>query len=141
VNVIDFFCGAGGASCGLPHSEHARVVAAVNHDPQAIACHAENHPDVKHYNADIKRLDPEVLARNHPEADAFWWSAECFPAGRLILTDRALVPIEAVKVGDKVLTHKDRYRKVTATMSKVADTVIVKGGGRPGLETTREHLF
>lgn len=77
MNVIDFFCGAGGASCGLQHSEHARVVAAVNHDPQAIACHAENHPEARHYNADIKRLDPEVLARNHPEADAFWFSAEC----------------------------------------------------------------
>lgn len=77
MNVIDFFCGAGGASCGLQHSEHARVVAAVNHDPQAIACHAENHPEARHYSADIKRLNPELLARNHPEADAFWFSAEC----------------------------------------------------------------
>ena len=63
MNVIDFFCGAGGASCGLQHSENARVVAAVNHDPQAIACHAENHPEARHYSADIKRLNPELLAR------------------------------------------------------------------------------
>ena len=66
MNIVDFFCGAGGASCGLQHSDFATVVAAVNHDPNAIAAHATNHPSTRHYNADITRLDPEELARNHP---------------------------------------------------------------------------
>ena len=141
MRIVDFFCGAGGASCGLQHSDFATVVAAVNHDPDAIAAHSANHPHTRHYNADITRLDAEELARNHPRVDAFWWSAECFPAGRLILSERGLVPIEGIKVGDRVLTHRGRYRAVTATMSKTADTIVVKGGGQPGLETTREHPF
>lgn len=77
LKVIDFFCGAGGASSGLLHSEHADVVAAVNHDEQAIACHALNHPESVHYNADIKHLDPELLKASHPEVNAFVWTAEC----------------------------------------------------------------
>lgn len=77
MNIIDFFCGCGGASCGLEHSDHARVVAAVNHDPRAISWHAKNHPDVKHYNADVRDLDPQLLLKNHPKVDGFWWSAEC----------------------------------------------------------------
>src|SRR5690606_16531328 len=41
------------------------------------ACHTRNHPHTRHYNADIKRLDLEVLARNHTAAYAAWWRSEC----------------------------------------------------------------
>src|SRR2546422_10527760 len=34
----------------------------------------------------------------------------CLPAGVPISTDRGVVPIEEVKVGDKVLTHRGRFR-------------------------------
>ena len=35
-----------------------------------------------------------------------------FQMGTLITTDRGLVPIEKIKVGDMVLTHTNKYRKV-----------------------------
>jgi deoxycytidylate deaminase len=37
----------------------------------------------------------------------------CFGAGSLVMTDKGQVRIERIKVGDRVLTHKNRYRAVT----------------------------
>ena len=77
LEAIDFFCGAGGATAGLEKSSKVKVVAAVNHDPDAIACHKQNHPEVDHYNADIRSVDHVMLAQKYPNVKAFWWSAEC----------------------------------------------------------------
>ena len=68
-------------------------------------------------------------------------SCPCFPAGTLVLTRRGLIPIEAVSVGDEVLTHEARWRAVTATGDEVADTVVVKGQGHFGLQCTPDHPF
>jgi SPP1 gp7 family putative phage head morphogenesis protein len=46
-------------------------------------------------------------------------------AGTTVTTRRGLVPIEHVRVGDKVLTHMGRYRKVYAVMAKKCDTPMV----------------
>jgi len=43
----------------------------------------------------------------------------CFPAGNLILTEFGYKPIEAIQVGDRVVTHLGRLRCVLATGSKV----------------------
>lgn len=46
-----------------------------------------------------------------------WYTAlddrTCFPAGTLITTARGQVPIEDVRVGDRVLTHTGKYQRVT----------------------------
>ncbi|AUR99386.1 hedgehog/hint domain protein [Vibrio phage 1.265.O._10N.286.52.F6] len=46
----------------------------------------------------------------------FHWNA-C-ARGTMITTECGLTPIEHVRVGDKVLTHMGRYKKVTAVMAK-----------------------
>ena len=48
---IDLFCGAGGTSTGVENAriggaKCARVIACVNHDANAIASHAANHPEI-----------------------------------------------------------------------------------------------
>lgn len=48
---VDLFCGAGGTTTGVESAQVegrkcAKVVACVNHDPNAIASHAANHRDV-----------------------------------------------------------------------------------------------
>lgn len=68
-------------------------------------------------------------------------SPPCFPAGTLILTKGGYAPIESVRVGDEVLTHKGRWRPVTAVGGQLADTVEVKGQGHFGIITTRDHPF
>jgi DNA (cytosine-5)-methyltransferase 1 len=60
--VVDLFCGAGGFTSGAEHSTYfdrkvCKVIACVNHDENAIASHAENHPECQHFQEDIRTLD------------------------------------------------------------------------------------
>jgi DNA (cytosine-5)-methyltransferase 1 len=59
--MVDAFCGAGGVSTGARMSGVCRVVAGINHDPVAIASHAANHPDTRHYIEDIRTCPLEDL--------------------------------------------------------------------------------
>jgi len=60
---IDLFCGAGGTSTGVHKAtdvqgnQVAMVIACVNHDAEAIASHAANHPHTLHYVEDIRHLN------------------------------------------------------------------------------------
>ena len=56
------------------------------------------------------------------------------PRGTLILTLRGLIPIEEVVVGDQVLTHRNRWRGVSALAEPGwAPTVALRGHGFPEL--------
>lgn len=87
---IDLFCGAGGTSTGVEmakvHGEKcAKVIACVNHDQNAIASHAENHPESLHFTEDIRTLELSPLAeyaskmrKEYPFAKlVLWASLEC----------------------------------------------------------------
>lgn len=87
---IDLFCGAGGTSTGvnsarLDGEECAKVVACVNHDANAIASHASNHPEAMHFTEDIRTLELsplidhlQQLRAENPEAlTVLWASLEC----------------------------------------------------------------
>ena len=87
---IDLFCGAGGTSTGVEaarlHGEQvAKVIACVNHDANAIASHAANHPDALHFVEDIRTLNldrllahVEVSRKQYPAARVVLWaSLEC----------------------------------------------------------------
>ena len=45
--------------------------------------------------------------------------------GTLITTDKGRIPIEEIEIGMFVLTHKGRFNKVSATMSKRNDTTFI----------------
>lgn len=87
---IDLFCGAGGTSTGVENARYAdeqcaKVVACVNHDANAIASHAANHPDVLHFTEDIRTLElsplvahVERMKKIYPDAlVVLWASLEC----------------------------------------------------------------
>lgn len=87
---IDLFCGAGGTSTGvenarLNQSQCAKVIACVNHDANAIASHAANHPDALHFTEDIRTLElsgliahVEKMKIQYPDAYVVLWaSLEC----------------------------------------------------------------
>ena len=87
---IDLFCGAGGTSTGVEYAQlHgekcAKVIACVNHDPNAILSHAANHPDTLHFTEDIRTLDLTELVEHlnkmknqYPDAYVVLWaSLEC----------------------------------------------------------------
>lgn len=87
---IDLFCGAGGTSTGvnsarLDDKQCATVIACVNHDKNAIASHAANHPEAMHFTEDIRTLELSPLLTHlqncrHQYPDALvvlWASLEC----------------------------------------------------------------
>ena len=83
--VIDLFCGFGGVTYAMEKCKEVKVIAAVNHDPEAIMCHAQNHPDVRQFNEDIRHLNLDELRllieaakRKYPKAKlVIWASIEC----------------------------------------------------------------
>ena len=60
--VADLFCGAGGTSTGLLYAARELglnvELIAVNHWDVAIATHSLNHPEVRHVNSDLEKVDP-----------------------------------------------------------------------------------
>ena len=87
---IDLFCGAGGTSTGVEYAQLngekcAKVIACVNHDPNAILSHKANHPDTLHFTEDIRTLELSGLVQHlhrmklqHPDAHVVLWaSLEC----------------------------------------------------------------
>ena len=87
---IDLFCGAGGTSTGVENArldgeQCAKVIACVNHDANAIASHAANHPDALHFTEDIRTLELSPLIEHLAKCKAqypgaavvLWASLEC----------------------------------------------------------------
>jgi intein/homing endonuclease len=66
---------------------------------------------------------------------------ECFPAGTLILTREGCKAIETIEVGDEVVTHHNRFRRVTHTMQRERPTVKIRAQGHPSLECSPNHKF
>jgi DNA (cytosine-5)-methyltransferase 1 len=88
--IVDLFCGAGGTTTGfvqaaLDGNPVAKVIACVNHDHKAIMSHWANHPEVKHFEEDIRTLDLTELTKivkteqdKYPDAYLILWaSLEC----------------------------------------------------------------
>jgi DNA (cytosine-5)-methyltransferase 1 len=88
--IVDLFCGFGGTTTGFELAEIdgnkiAKVIACINHDPKAIKSHWMNHPDVIHFEEDIRTLDLYPLASCvekwrtiYPNAKLILWaSLEC----------------------------------------------------------------
>lgn len=73
--VIDLFAGAGGASAGIEDEYRAPDVA-VNHNPIAIAVHKANHPQTRHYMADVFEVDPIEATGGRP-VGILWASPDC----------------------------------------------------------------
>jgi hypothetical protein len=63
---------------------------------------------------------------------------QCFPPGVRITTSAGDKPIEDVRVGDLVFTHKGRWRRVTRTFRHHYDGMLVNVNGVPA---TAEHPF
>ena len=54
-------------------------------------------------------------------------------------TNKGEIPIEHVSIGMFVLTHNGRFRKVTATGAKEAETIILRDEHEHTLECTPNH--
>lgn len=74
--IIDNFAGGGGTSTGLEAAFGRPVDIAINHDPEALAMHAINHPHTRHLCESVWTVDPIAVTGNQPVA-LVWLSPDC----------------------------------------------------------------
>lgn len=89
-------------------------------------------PNMKHLG-DITKIHGDQIE----PVDVITGGSPCFPAGTMVLTEKGYIPIENIKVGDIVLTHKGRWRKVSAVGNRESETFYLKGNIQ--IETTANH--
>ena len=164
MKFLDFFAGIGGFRRGMELAGH-ECVGFCEFDKFAVASYTSMHlltekqrehlstlPEKQRqkeilkeeyrngewYAADIRK----VYAGDIPKADCWCFGFPCFAKGTYILTEKGYIPIENVSVGDKVLTHKGRWRKVTATMRRDGARLWdVNGFGILPTRTMAEHPY
>ncbi|QIS09887.1 DNA cytosine methyltransferase [Nocardia arthritidis] len=73
LELMDWFCGAGGSSQGAHAVPGVRVARAANHWDLAIESHSRNFPATDHYLGDIRTAP----VHRWPVADLLWASPEC----------------------------------------------------------------
>ncbi|MDO3595749.1 DNA cytosine methyltransferase [Ralstonia pseudosolanacearum] len=74
--IVDNFAGGGGASCGIELALGRHVDVAINHDPEAVAMHAMNHPQTDHHCESVWDVNPLSVTRGRPVGLA-WFSPDC----------------------------------------------------------------
>jgi DNA (cytosine-5)-methyltransferase 1 len=74
--VVDSFAGGGGASLGIELALGRSPDVAINHDPEAIAMHAVNHPRTRHFCESVWDVDPVVACRGR-RVGLMWLSPDC----------------------------------------------------------------
>lgn len=83
--IVDNFAGGGGASTGIERALRRQVDVAVNHDPEAVAMHAANHPTTRHLCQSVWAVDPlEAVSFANDNGDMrpravrlAWFSPDC----------------------------------------------------------------
>jgi DNA (cytosine-5)-methyltransferase 1 len=74
--IVDSFAGGGGASLGIEMALGRGPDIAINHDAEAIALHAANHPYARHYREDVWKVDPHEATGGQP-VGLMWLSPDC----------------------------------------------------------------
>lgn len=87
---------------------------------------------------DVTKIDYSQL----PKIDLLCAGFPCFQADTMIFTDKGYVPIQDIKVGDLVLTHKGNYKPVLAVGKRVANNcLLLKAECMLPILTTGNHPF
>lgn len=74
--ITDGFAGGGGASTGIEMALGRSPDIAIDHDAQALAMHAANHPQALHLSKNIWQIDPlDVIGRRN--VGLAWFSPDC----------------------------------------------------------------
>lgn len=134
---IDLFAGIGGIRRGF-EAAGGRCVFTSEWNPHAQKTYLANFDDGHEIAGDITKVD----AKDIPDHDVLVGGFPCFVAGALVQTMAGMRPIEELRIGDMVLTHQGRYRRVNAAMSKNgAPTLSLRLEGSRPIRTTAEHPF
>lgn len=144
--AASLFAGCGGASTGMKLAGYD-VRYANEFVPIAAKTYKLNSPKTFVDKTDVRKVDAKKIMRickvARGELDYLDFSPPCFIAGSLVRTHKGLIPIETLNVHNYVLTHKSRYRKITAVMQKEykGNIVVVEPLNRSKIYCTLEHPF
>jgi site-specific DNA-cytosine methylase/intein/homing endonuclease len=136
LKVIELFAGIGSQTqalknIGVPHG----VIAISEIDKYALRSYEALHGAVNNLG-DIREI------QELPQADLWTYSFPCFTADTLVLTDGGYKRISEIKDGDLVLTHKNRYRKVTEFREQGKKEILkIKGMAFDEIKCTPQHRF
>lgn len=64
--IVDLFAGGGGMSTAIEQATGLYPDIACNHDAEAISMHEANHPQTRHYRADVFELCPKFATGGRP---------------------------------------------------------------------------
>lgn len=115
----------------------------------------------KYYSSEIDKYALQISSKNFPQdnadrlgdickitkdlipdgVDLIIGGSPCFVAGTKVITSNGYKNIEDVKVGDMVLTHKNRFKVVLKVGGKMSQTINLKAQGILKTETTKEHPY
>lgn len=164
MKFIDFFAGIGGFRRGMELAGH-ECVGFCEFDKFATASYTSMHLLAQEQREfldkmPLKQRQKEILKEEYrngewyandirrvyvgdiPKADCWCFGFPCFVRGTYILTEKGYIPIENVSVGDRVLTHKGRWKTVTSVMQRDNARVWnVNGFGILPTGTTAEHPY
>lgn len=164
MKFIDFFAGIGGFRRGMELAGH-ECVGFCEFDKFATASYTSMHLLTKEQREfldkmPLKQRQKEILKEEYrngewyandirrvyagdiPKADCWCFGFPCFVRGTYILTEKGYIPIENVSVGDRVLTHKGRWKTVTSVMQRGNARIWnVNGFGILPTGTTAEHPY
>lgn len=137
MNILSLF---DGLACGMLAMMKAGIQVdnyyAYEIDKYAVQTATHNFPQIQEcgdvFNADFSK---------YHGIDYLVGGSPCFTKGHYVLTDKGYKDVSDIQVGDMVLTHKGRYRKVIRTNKREADIVDVRIMGYPVFHTTAEHPF
>lgn len=138
MNVLSLFDGmsCGQVALGRAGIEYDNYYAS-EIDKWAIMVANHNYPDTIQLG-NIK----EVKAEDLPKIDLLIGGSPCFVAGTAILTNKGLVNIEDIKVGDYVWTHKNRFKKVlNIGVNKEEEIYSLSAQGVIETEVTGNHPY
>ena len=105
-------------------------------DKHAIKVTQVNYPDTIQIG-DVTKLTNENL----PIIDLLFGGSPCFTENNYVMTKHGYIPIQLLKIGDEVLTHKNRYKKILKIGSDYKSTLLIKSQGSTEIETTDNHPF
>lgn len=135
MKTIDLFAGIGGLRIPFDEMGYENVFSS-EIDKYASETYSAN---FGHYpSGDITETNEVDI----PAHDLLLAGFPCFTAGNLVLTEQGYRPIENIEIGDMVMTHKGRLRRVLHKGEKLKQVGIVKGVGiLEPLTCTKDHRF
>ena len=140
IKYFSAFAGIGGFDLGIARTiPDAECIGISEVDKHAIKIYDKHFPDRTNFG-DIKKIKTKDL----PDFDLFCGGFPCFIKGTLVLTRSGFHPIENIKEDMLVLTHKNRFRRVTSVMNRDYQGDLVRLQFRYGLNDitcTKDHPF